>query len=132
MSAVLRLFRLGKVPGPAKQILANEGSARIAENLWVKIKLVNFRAPGKRTSAQIRILWGALMVTDQRIAAWVMGKRMVNAPWNQGRPDGLDIDCPKEGSLRFRFMAEDFSDKASGKVELVFYTPLARHLAARW
>ncbi len=132
MGMLLRLFRLGRIPAEEKQVLLNESSARTIEHIWVKVKLKSFRSKRKRTNWQVRILWGALMVTDQRIAAWIMGRRMVNAPWSEGRPEGLSIDSPKEGSLRFAFRAEDFDEQASGQVELVFYTPQARQLAARW
>ena len=132
MSFILRTLRLGQVPKAEKQALTAEGSVRVAEHLWVKLKLRHFKGPGKRANYQVRILWGALMATDERIAVWVLGRRMINAPWGRDRPRGLRIDCPKDGSLRFDFKAEDFSQKARGQVELTLYTPLARQLAARW
>lgn len=134
MSLVLKALGLGRIPaGERRAVLADgaEGEALIIENAWVVVGLTRFRAPGRYVSRRKRLMWGALVVTERRLAAWVGGRRMVNVPLGPDRPPGLAIDRPKPNRLRLAFEAGQFVDRASGRVELIFRTDRAGRIMAR-
>ena len=125
-----RLLRLGHVPRKVLPTLESEGIWILDEGIQVDLVLRRYRAPGRRFGYRRELLSGSIVLTQERIVAYVWWGTLFNVSLGDPRLSALSVSTSAPGFLKVAFDAGDLQQGRSGTVECRFHTDLAMEFAA--
>ena len=111
------LFGRGNFPDDVHAALRAEGVRWLEEGCRASITYRHYRAPGERSNWRREWVRAALAVTGERVAVYVRGRRFVNVNFSDPRFANLEIDA-NDGAITIGCDANDFNDRASGRIEV--------------
>jgi len=131
-----RLLRIGHVPRKVLPTLESEGIRILDEGIRVRLELRRYVAPGRRFGYRHQVLSGSIVLTQERIAAYVWWGTLFNVSLVDPRLSTLSVSTPTPDLLKLGFDVGDFQQGRSGRVECRFHTDRAEDFAAavggRW
>jgi len=126
-----RLFGLGRIPKRRRAALVAEGILVADEGIRVDLTLRGYRAPGRAFGYRRQLLAGAIVLTAERIAAFVWCGILFDLRLDDPLLTCLEIEALSSEMLRIAHDAGDLDPRRSGQVECRFRTDRAEELAAR-
>jgi len=101
------------------------------EGIRVDVTLSRYRAPCRAFAYRRQVLSGAIVLTSERVAAYVWWGTLFDVPLHDRRLSHLAFSLPRPGTLQVAFDAEAFDDRRSGRVRLRFQTDRADAMVER-
>lgn len=126
-----RLFKLGTLPDVQRVRLTAEHILLEQEGLCGSITLKNYRAPGTRCTWRRRRFFGALVLTEKRLAAFRGASALIDVALDDPRLRRTHVSLETPETLCAAFSAGLFDANASGEMEIRFTTDLAGAFAGR-
>lgn len=126
-----RLFGLGRIPKRRRAALVAEGILIADEGIRIDLALRGYRAPGRAFGYRRQLLAGAIVLTAERIAAFVWCGVLFDVRLTDPALASLEIAASSSGTLRIAYDAGDLDPRRSGRVECLLRTDRAQEFAGR-
>ncbi len=121
-----RWFGLGKFPEDVCTALQGENIRILDEGIRVVVYYHKYKGHGKYFLHRKTGFSGSIALTSNRLIAFAFSKRLVNVQLEQEEFDELDIQLDdQKNRLTMKFDVSVFDPKATGMIELRFYTEKA-------
>jgi len=120
-----RAFGIGKIPSKIRPDIEREGIVMIEEGIGGTVRFKNFRAPGKRYSHKISWFSGSIVLTNERLWAFVYSNPIVSIPLKDAAFKELQFSLINLNTLSISFDPAVFDENSSGSVECRFSTDKA-------
>ena len=131
-SMLYRIFGLGRIPGPARALLAQEGCVVLDEGLRCSLGTADLRTPTKIRKGYRRWFCGAVALTNARFMAFEFSRRCINIPFADERFRRMRFAQEGRDTLVVEFDAALFHGDWVGMMTFRFHTPqvglILRHL----
>jgi hypothetical protein len=125
---IYHLFRLGRLPLADKKQLQAEGVQQIVEGIHITVTYRNYKAPGKYFSYKSQMLVGSIALTQQRIIAYAINRKIMNIAYAHKGFAQLSIRTETDYKLLIGVDASIMNSKSSGSIEFCFHTCKAGQL----
>ena len=109
-TVLYQLFRLGRVPKAFSAQIQQERLVLHDEGICGSLTFRNFRAPGKR--CRWKRLWfdGAIVLTHERLFAFMRSRQIVGVSWDDPKIKNLNFFLKDDNLLCIEFDASTFED----------------------
>ena len=121
-----RLFRLGRIPGKLRALLASEGIVVADEGITGCYIARDLKAPGKGYRFRREGFCGFLAITRKRIVAYSFKRRQINIASDDPKLPLLHARLAGPREIALSFESSAFHDDWHGVVELRFASDRAR------